>query len=522
MGVGGRIGGAAQLFGGSAWEDRGDDGSGVLGASPQSAGVVDAARERHPLVLRNLVHDVGLALWLFLPWEPRRRKAGGEVGTPGRPERRRFREDVRAVALALVFVLALAALADFADAAGRTTRDPVFNVWGLHVLATRLFVEVAALFLIAVVAGRVDRLAALLSGLMALEIIAAVIAPLLDEAHAVAATAFGAVCFVVLARIVWRELALSAPRRLLAALAAGTMAWGLVAALPGISLFRAPPDRARAPSLDIERTYVRQERLVRQAVEAVRPSVPDEEEIYFVGFASYDDQNVFENETRHVAALFREQFDAGDRSVLLVNSRKTVKELPFANGHNLAAVLRGVAGKMGPEDILFLHMTSHGSSDHKFTVDFANLRLHDLSAAELGRIIDGAALPWRVVVVAACYSGGYIEPLKSPRTMVITASRADRTSFGCKHGREYTYFGEAFYRDSLAGADFVTAFENARDIVVAREGREELTPSEPQIWIGAEMAGKLGVPASASSEAELSTSEPAQPEAPPIAAVESS
>ena len=489
--------------------DRGvDEGIG----SQRSRVFADAGRQ---LVLRNLAHDVGLALWLFLPLEPRLRAAG----VAGWPHRRRFRADVRAVALALVFVLALTVLGDYADAAGRTEREPVFNVWGLHVFATRLFVQVAALFLIALVAGRMDRLAALLSGLMALEIIAAAIAPFLSQAHAVAAMVFSAICFAVLARIVWREMALPTPRRVLAALAAGTVAWSLFAGLPTISLYRAPSDRA--PSLDIERTYVRQEQLVRQAVDAVRPSAPDEEEIYFVGFASYDDQNVFENETRNVAALFREKFDTGDRNVLLVNSRKTVKELPFANGHNLAAVLRGVATKMGPEDILFLHMTSHGSSDHKFAVDFANLRLHDLSAAELGGIIDGAELPWRVVVVSACYSGGYIDPLKSPHTLVITASRADRTSFGCKHGREYTYFGEAYYRDSLVALDFVAAFKNARDIVVAREGREELTPSEPQIWIGGEMARKLGV-AVAGSQPEQLPSGPAQREGSAITPAESS
>ena len=213
--------------------------------------------------------------------------------------------------------------------------------------------------------------------------------------------------------------------------------------------------------------------------------------------------------------LFRDQLGAEGRSVRLVNSRATVRELPLANAHNLAAVLEGLAAIMGAEDTLFLHMTSHGSDDHEFAVDFANLRLRDLTAVELGGIVHGAGLPWRVVVVSACYSGGFIDALKSPRALVITASRADRVSFGCEHGRDYTYFGEAFYRDSLTSTDFVAAFENAREVVAARELREAREPSEPQLWVGAEMAARLGVAASAQGAGDSADGEAG--EAPPSA-----
>ncbi len=438
----------------------------------------------HRLVLRNLAHDVGVALWLFLP-------------VAGAAQRRPFRCDPRVVGLALAFVLALSLLGDYAEAAGRGSREPLFSIWGLHVLATRLTATAVALFLVAMAARRPALLLPLLSGWLAVEVIAAAVTPLLTAAYPLAGQLFVSACILVVGRIVWRELDVAAPRRAIAAAAAVGAAWAIVAALPAVALFRSPPDGVRSPPLDIESIYVRQPELVRDALAAVRESAPDVEETYFVGFASYARQNVFENEVRHVEALFRDKFDAAGRIALLINSRETVDTLPLANGHNLAAVLRGVGAKMGPEDVLFLHMTSHGSRDHEFAVDFANLRLHDLSAEEIGDIVAEAALPWRVIVVAACFSGGYIEPLKSPRALVLTASRADRQSFGCEHGREYTYFGEAFYRDSVVDGDFVAAFDKARGIVAAREQREEHKPSEPQIWIGEEMARKLGVEAPA-------------------------
>ena len=79
---------------------------------------------------------------------------------------------------------------------------------------------------------------------------------------------------------------------------------------------------------------------------------------------------------------------------------------------------------------------------------------------------------------------------------MLTASSADAVSFGCEHGREYTYFGEALYRDSLVDDDYVGAFERAREIVAEREAQEELDASEPQIWIGEAMAEKLSGSAS--------------------------
>ena len=247
----------------------------------------------------------------------------------------------------------------------------------------------------------------------------------------------------------------------------------------------------KGPPLDIETLYYDQPRLVEAALGGVLASQDGVPETYFVGFASSAKEDVFENEVKHVESLFRERLGAEGRTAILVNSRNTMDELPLANGPNLEAVLEGVARKMGPEDLLFLHMTSHGSKDHKFSVLFESMRLNDLSAKRLGEIVNGAGLPWRVVVVSACFSGGYIEDLKSPRALIITAASADRTSFGCENGREYTYFGEAYYRDSLTDADYRAAFERAVPLVREREESKGYKHSEPQIWMGEEIVDKL-------------------------------
>lgn len=243
--------------------------------------------------------------------------------------------------------------------------------------------------------------------------------------------------------------------------------------------------------LDIESVYYAQHGLLQAALDRVRFSSDGLAEIYFVGFAPDAAEDVFESEVKHVESLFRERLGAQDRTVLLINSRSTVDELPLANGPNLAAVLEGVAARMGPEDLLFLHITTHGSRKHRLSVSFENLGLNDLSAEEVSDIVDGAGLPWRVVVVSACFSGGFIKSLKSPRAMIITAASARRTSFGCENGREYTYFGAAYYRDSLIDADFRAAFDRAVPLVRTREKEKDFKHSRPRIWIGKEIAAKL-------------------------------
>ena len=89
----------------------------------------------------------------------------------------------------------------------------------------------------------------------------------------------------------------------------------------------------------------------------------------------------------------------------------------------------------------------------------------------------------KIVVVSACYSGGFIEPLKNDHTLVITASRPDRVSFGCSEEADFTYFGDALFAQALTQTDDLqVAFEQASAIVAQREQAENFEPSEPQMW----------------------------------------
>ncbi len=254
----------------------------------------------------------------------------------------------------------------------------------------------------------------------------------------------------------------------------------------------ADTEEESGPPVDTEQTYYAQHRLLDAALAALKPARRGVTELYFVGFAGTATQDVFMKEVRSAQQLFDERFGTRNRSLILVNNPSTVEETAVASISNLRQALAGVAAKMNvADDILFLFLTSHGSP-HRFSVNFPALRLDDLSDRELEDMLERSGIKWRIVVISACHSGSFIDALKDERTLILTAAAADKTSFGCSNENDFTYFGDAYINTALRqDHSFVAAFDRAKDIIARREAAENLTPSEPQIYLGAAMKAKL-------------------------------
>jgi hypothetical protein len=72
------------------------------------------------------------------------------------------------------------------------------------------------------------------------------------------------------------------------------------------------------------------------------------------------------------------------------------------------------------------------------------------------------------------------------------AADAHHSSFGCAPERDWTYFGDAFFRQSLRpGADFESAFDHARVLIHRWEMMDGAVPSNPQARFGRGLVGKL-------------------------------
>ena len=277
------------------------------------------------------------------------------------------------------------------------------------------------------------------------------------------------------------------------ALAVSAMMAIAIFLFPKVDVWKAPQDGEDVAPLADERLFHLQGEMIERALAAIQPGRPGVAEHYFIGFAPDASQDVFLREMRFVKRLFDERFGTAGRSIALASSYDALEEFPIASATNLSRALQRVGKAMNAdEDVLVLFVSAHGDREHRLSAWQPPLELTSLTPTALARMLQDAGIKWRVVVVSACYSGGYIEPLRDNNSVVITAAAPDRTSFGCEAGRDFTYFGQAYFRDALAKTrSFTEAFEVAKEIVAKQEAEEKLPRSQPQISVGTAIAEKL-------------------------------
>lgn len=278
------------------------------------------------------------------------------------------------------------------------------------------------------------------------------------------------------------------------ALAAGlALAYPLIEVDHERSLWLEPYDEAAAAeyqnkhmAITGEDAFYLQPRLLERELAALKPGQKGVIDLYFVGAAGYSGQDVFMKEVHSVSSLFRERFGTEGRSVTLINNAKTVAASPIASATSLGLALRRVGEVMNrDEDVLFLFLTSHGSKDHKFSLDFWPLRFNTLDPKRLRELLDASGIKRRVIVVSACYSGGFIDALKDEHSLVIAAAAPDKNSFGCSNESDFTYFGKAYFDEALRRTySFSEAFAIAKPIIADREKKEGFAGSDPRIHIG--------------------------------------
>jgi hypothetical protein len=219
----------------------------------------------------------------------------------------------------------------------------------------------------------------------------------------------------------------------------------------------------------------------------IAPQRPGIVDAYVLSFGLWGAQSVFESEAKGAARVLEMQLGSEGRSVVRFNTKRTFQATP----ETLLAAVRTIGRTLDPEeDVLVLVLTSHGGPDGIGMVAGRDRRL--LRPVDVSFLLQESRARYRVVIVSACYSGIFAKTLADARTLVITAAAADKPSFGCRDGADWTYFGDAFFNQALrADPHLDTAFARAKDLVTMRENREGFDPSNPQIAGGAEVLERL-------------------------------
>jgi len=227
---------------------------------------------------------------------------------------------------------------------------------------------------------------------------------------------------------------------------------------------------------------------------ALQPQRPGTVDLYAIGFAGDSTEDVFRNEVAYLDALASNRFDARG-VVTLVNhfDSLTSTPRPLATLENLRLALAGIGEAMDPdEDLFLLYLTMHGTEHHELVVTFPPLLEEWITPPQLRAALDDAGIRNRVVVISACFSGGFIPDLRDARTLLITAARADRASFGCGSESAATWFGRAWLVDGLnRGTSFIGAYDIATAEISAWEREDGEVPSLPQIDVGDDIRATL-------------------------------
>ena len=222
------------------------------------------------------------------------------------------------------------------------------------------------------------------------------------------------------------------------------------------------------------------------ALATLQPQRPGTVDAYVVAVA-LDSDPVFGREAREAARVLSRRYTATGRSIVLAGSDGSAESrLPMGSPANLTAVLARVAELMDPsEDVLVLYTTSHGAP-FGIVYNDGDQGFGAISPTRLWTTLSTLGIRNRLLLISACYSGIFVPMLSSDTTAILTASSADRTSFGCQSDNDWTFFGDAMINHALRKpVPLAAGATEAARLIAGWEAGARLEPSQPQVSIGA-------------------------------------
>lgn len=228
-----------------------------------------------------------------------------------------------------------------------------------------------------------------------------------------------------------------------------------------------------------------EQRRLTAALEALKPQRPGVVDAYVVVDA-LDGDPVFNREAREAGRVLANRFDAAGRTIVLADDEGSSKADAPGTPETLELALARVAELMDRnEDVLVLYSTSHGEPGDGLVYRDSQRGGGAISPARLSDMLDSLQIKNRLLILQACFSGQFVPILKDPNTIIVTAAAADRSSFGCQAGNDWTYFGDALINHAFRQPlPLDVQLERARALISAAEDRDGLTPSNPQVEVG--------------------------------------
>jgi hypothetical protein len=215
--------------------------------------------------------------------------------------------------------------------------------------------------------------------------------------------------------------------------------------------------------------------------------------LFYIGLAFYS-ESWSENDVVELAGMLERASQYRVVPMIGSNVPSGARHYPTADDATIATLVATAATQAGPDDLVFVAISSHGAS-RMLARKVGNHAPTALSSRELARKLEPLAGHPTVIIISACYSGSLIGDLRAPDRIIITAARADRSSFGCAPDSRHTFFGDAeMHAFGQQDRSLRQVFAVIRDDVARMESGERYQPSKPQVWVGANMTDLYDAP----------------------------
>lgn len=175
-------------------------------------------------------------------------------------------------------------------------------------------------------------------------------------------------------------------------------------------------------------------------------------------------------------------------------ARNESTEWPQATAENFALVMAKTAEVAKPRDRVLLFISTHANPG-LLNISAAGKNLQPITPRMLSDALAPLIKVPTMVVLSACYSGAFVDSLKAPQRVVMTATDVRLTSFKCQYDGQHTPFAEALFGQAGAGSLAVEDWmAEARRSITAQEKRRKLPASKPQMFVGDEAKAWAGRP----------------------------
>jgi hypothetical protein len=207
--------------------------------------------------------------------------------------------------------------------------------------------------------------------------------------------------------------------------------------------------------------------------------------LFYLGLALYS-ESWSENDVVELADRLRD--NSKYQVVPMIASDLASRRYPIADDRTLASMVHSAAAQAAPGDVVFVHISTHGAP-RELARKVDNQQATGMNARALARALAPLAGHPTIIVISACYAGSLIGDLREPSRIIITAARADRSSFGCGAGNRHTLFGQAeLAAFGQTNHSLHQVFTAIRAEVARMEREQHFMPSQPQVWVGDDAA----------------------------------